>query len=352
MDRRITRSMGENNWSIHGHETAVGLLQKAASPEVGPRHAYLFLGPRHVGKRTLAQTFARALLCANNGTASAVPCGACRPCKLMDSGNYPDIQQIQPLDKDGKVDLDNGQLRAHQATQIIQDAALSPLNGLYKIFVIQEIQSANPTFANKLLKTLEEPPGHVILCLTASDKESLLPTIVSRCQLLELRALSPETIESALTERWKVDASKAKLLAQLANGRLGWAVQQLSDKNALEKREADLQLLQNLTASGRVERLAFAADLANKRNNNQIFTMLELWLLWWRDVLLAQSGMIEFCCNVDKQQEILGYAQAIPQQVVQQYIHTLRQVETYLRHTTNLRLALDVILLQLPRIPT
>lgn len=343
--------MDRNNWSIYGHETAVGLLQRAVSPEFGPRHAYLFLGPRHVGKRTLAQTFARALLCTNNDTTNAVPCGACRPCKLMDSGNYPDFQQIQPLDKDGHVDLENGQLRAHQASQIIQDAALSPLNGRYKIFVIQEIQNANPTFANKLLKTLEEPPDHVILCLTAPDRESLLPTIVSRCQILELRALSPATIESALIDRWKVDAAKAKLLAQLANGRLGWAVQQLADKNALEKRDADLVLLQNLAAAGRVERLAFAADLATKRNNSQIFTMLELWLLWWRDVLLAQSGMVEFCCNVDKVQEISAYAQAIPQQIVQQYIHTLRQVETYLRHTTNLRLALDVILLQLPRIP-
>lgn len=346
--------MNRNNWSIYGHETAVGLLQKAVSPEFGPRHAYLFLGPKHVGKRTVAQTFARALLCTNSGTDSGtsndVPCGACRPCKLMDSGNYPDFQQIQPLDKDGEVDLENGQLRAHQASQIIQDSALSPLNGRYKIFIIQEIQSANPTFANKLLKTLEEPPDHVILCLTAPDKESLLPTIVSRCQTIELRALSAATIESALIERWQVDAAQAKLLAKLANGRLGWAVKQLADKNALEKRDAALELLQSLTAAGRVDRLKFAEQLAAKRNNGQVFTMLELWLLWWRDVLLVQTGTAEFCCNVDKEQEISQYAQSIPQQVVQQYIHTLREVESYLRHTTNLRLALDVILLQLPRI--
>lgn len=346
--------MSKNRWAIHGHEMNVELLQKAMSSQTGPRHAYLFFGPRHVGKSTLARTFAKALLCSatvDDTKPKSSPCGECRSCKLITSGNHPDFQLIQPLDKEGNPDRENGLLRVDQASQIIQDASLSPLNSRYKIFVIQEMQSAHPSFANKLLKTLEEPPAHVILCLTAPDRASVLPTIASRCQILELRALPASTIEMVLCNEWNVDAAKASLIARLSNGRLGWALEQLADKKSLEKRAVDLEKLQWLTEAGRVERLAFAADLATKRNNKQLFGLLELWMLWWRDVLLAQSGCIDSCCNVDKSAEILRYAQTIPQHIVQQYIHTLRQIESYLRHTTSLRLALDVALLQLPRIP-
>lgn len=345
--------MGKPNWAIYGHETTVDLLQKTLHPESGPRHAYLFLGARHVGKSTMARTFAKALLCLSTADDAPQqrPCNECRACRLIDSGNYPDFQLIQPLNKDGKADRENGLLRAEQAGQIIQDSVLSPLNGRYKIFVIQEMQKAHPSFANKLLKTLEEPPEHVIFCLTAPDRVSLLPTIVSRCQVLELRMLSPTLIENTLRDAWQVDAEQASLLARLSNGRLGWAVEQLADKNVLQKREESLETLYQLAESGRVERLAFAEKLSAARNDRQLFGMLELWILWWRDVLLAQSGCLDACCNVDKQPKIEQYAQAVPQQIVQQYIHTLQRIESYLRHTTSLRMALDVALLQLPQVP-
>lgn len=335
-------------WNIYGHERTVDLLQKTLQLSGGPRHAYLFLGARHVGKSTVARTFAKAMLCEED--VAQKPCGVCRPCRLIDSGNHPDFQLIQPRDKDGNPDRENGLLRVEQAAHIIQDSVLSPLNSRYKIFVIQEMHQAHPSFANKLLKTLEEPPAHVIFCLTAPDRASLLPTIVSRCQVCELRALPLETIESALRSDWQVDADEARLLARLSTGRLGWAVEQLDNKNMLQKRQDDLETLYQLTRAGRVERLAFAEKLSSVRNDRQLFGMIELWVLWWRDVLLAQSGYMDACCNVDKQAEILQHAQAIPQQIVQQYIHTLQRIESYLRHTTNLRMALDVALLQLPRV--
>lgn len=352
--------MGKSNWPIYGHETIVALLQKTLHSQSGPRHAYLFLGARHVGKSTVAHTFAKALLCdttkdaatdaAANDPQAQRPCNTCRPCRLLDSGNYPDFQLIQPLDKDGNPDRQNGQLRAEQAAQIIQDSVLSPFNGRYKIFVIQEMQQANASFANKLLKTLEEPPAHVIFCLTAPDRASLLPTIVSRCQICELRMLPSATIEAALRDKWQVEADQASLLARLSNGRLGWAVEQLADKNVLQKRNDDLDTLCRLIEADRVERLAFAEKLSAARSDRQLFGMLETWILWWRDVLLTQSGYMEVCCNVDKQAEILQHAQAVPQQIVQRYIHTLQRIESYLRHTTNLRMALDVALLQMPRV--
>lgn len=345
-------------WPIYGYDWALSWLQKLFSKDEninnrGPSHAYLFSGPRHVGKTTLAFSFAQALLCTGDGGGndnrySAPPCGQCRSCRLFCNSHHPDFHWLQPTDKNGAVDREDGILRVDQAAQLITDAPLRPLEGHYKVFLIQDIHSANDSFANKLLKTLEEPPPHVILCLTAVDRAAVLPTLVSRCQQLELRPIGHESIAQALMDHWQVDEKRAKLLARLANGRLGWAVQQLLDTGSWDKRNERLEMLHSLAAANRVERLRFSEKLSANRDNQQLFGMLQLWMTWWRDVLLAQAGCLHACCNIDQVDTIQNYAQAIPAQRVQSYLQTLQQVEEYLHHTVNTRLALDVLVLKMP----
>ncbi|MCX6043943.1 MAG: DNA polymerase III subunit delta' [Chloroflexi bacterium] len=330
-------------WPVAGHQWAVELLQRAAHN--GPSHAYLFLGPRQVGKSTLARAFAQTLLCTNEGKR---PCGECRACRLLEKGSYPDFRLIQPVDKAGAVDRLDGQIRTEQAADIIHDVALRPAEGRYKIFIIQDIHNANDSFANKLLKTLEEPPAHAIMCLTALDRSSVLPTIVSRCQIVELRSLEVQHVEQALCNQWQAEPAQAALLARLANGRLGWAVEQLKNTNTQKERIEQLQMLWRLVGADRIERLTMAEQMASNRNNQQLFGLLELWTLWWRDILLAQAGNFEACCNIDQQSQIVRQAALLPAQQVQRYLHTLKRIETYLHHTVNTRLALDVLLLQMP----
>lgn len=246
------------------------------------------------------------------------------------------------------MDRLNGTLRVEQAAEVIHDAALRPVEGQYKVFLIQDFQQANDGFANKLLKTLEEPPPHVVLCLTATDRSRILPTIVSRCQLLELRPLAPATIAQALIEQWQAPAEQATLLARLANGRLGWAVQQRQRPEGQQERLTQLQLLWQLLAADRIERLALAEQLAANRNNEQLFGMLETWLTWWRDLLLAQAGCLEQCANVDQQEMLVQQMRLIPLAEVQRYLTVLQRIEGYLHHTVNTRLAIDVLLLRLP----
>lgn len=248
------------------------------------------------------------------------------------------------------MDRANGMLRVEQAAGIIHDAALRPLEGRYKVFIIQDAHTANDSFANKLLKTLEEPPDHVVLLLTALDRSSLLPTILSRCQILELRPLPTEQVERALIDRRQVDPQQAALLARLANGRLGWAVDQLNDTDGMGRRQAQLEQLLRLVGANRIERLDFAEQLASGRNNPDLFAMLELWTTWWRDVLLAQVGCPEACSNIDQQAEIARQAAALTTQQVRDYLLTLHRIDGYLHHTVNTRLALDVLLLQLPHV--
>lgn len=323
------------------------LLRRAASPQGdGLRHAYLLTGPPQVGKTTLAQAFARALLCTSG---EERPCGACRSCQLMRTGGHPDFRLVQPTDRQGEVDRANGLLRVEQAGQIVHDAMLRPVEGRYKFFLIQDMHRSNDSFANKLLKTLEEPPDHVVLCLTAHDASGLLPTIVSRCQVLALRPVPPTEIAAALVQRWQADPEQADVLARLAGGRVGWAVNQLTGDPQTSERETHLQTLQQLVRASRVERILQAQKLASNRNNEHLFGMLEVWSGWWRDVMLAQAGCIDACTNLDHRADIEDAAQRFAPEDVRRFLHTLARIEGYLRHTVNTGLALDVLFLQTPR---
>jgi len=337
-------------WPVVGHEASVNFLQRLIQPaeqagrSVEPRHAYLLLGPRQVGKRTVAESFAQALFCT---TVGQQPCGHCRSCHLFLHGNHPDFRSIQPLDKAGKIDRLNGTLRVEQAAEIIHDVAMRPMESRYKIFLIQDLHTANDSFANKLLKTLEEPPAHAIFLVTALDRSRLLATIVSRCQLLELRPLAPQTIAQALMTRWQIAPTEADLLSRLARGRLGWAVQQIETKAEQQMRLAQLETLWKLLQAAPVERLSIAEKLATT-GGQQLFELLEIWGTWWRDLLLVQSGCIDICCNIDQRTELERQANLIAPKMIQQYLRTLSHIEGYLHHTINTRLALEVLLLKMP----
>jgi DNA polymerase-3 subunit delta' len=338
-------SLSQSVWPVYGHEWAVHLLQRTLQPGAsGPRHAYLLLGPPQVGKSTLARAFAQTLLCSGEQR----PCGACRACRLMAKGSHPDFRLVQPRDKEGAVDRAGGTLKVEQAADLIHEAALSPVEARYKVFLIQDAHTANDSFANKLLKTLEEPPDSVVLLLSALDRASVLPTIASRCQVIELRPLLVETVQEALISGWQAEPAQAALLARLAGGRLGWAVEQLADPEGANRRQEQLAQLWRLVAANRVERLDLAEQMATGRNNQQLFGMLALWESWWRDVLLVQSGCAEACCHIDQQSEIARQAAALSPDKVRAYLHTLQRLEGYLHHTVNTRLALDVLVLRLP----
>ena len=331
---------------VVGHRWAVQLLQNGIRHD-RLRHAYLFVGAAQVGKSTLARSFAQSLLCKKGVDRRA--CANCRSCRLMQSGGHPDFILLPPTDREGKPDRENGLHRAEQAADIVRQALLHPMEGRYKVFLIQDAHRAHVSFANKLLKTLEEPPPHVVLCLTAPDRSALLPTIVSRCQVLALRPLGEQVMEDALQARWGASAQQAALLARLANGCLGWAVEQLDQPEPLAERSERLEELQELSRSSRVARLAFAQKLTAARNQTRLFTLLALWTSWWRDVMLAQAGCLEQCANIDLLDILADAAGDFRPVDVQAYLRTLNRFEGYLRHTVNTGLALDVLLLQMPR---
>jgi DNA polymerase-3 subunit delta' len=224
---------------------------------------------------------------------------------------------------------------------------VAPLEGKRKVFVVQEIERATPAAANALLKTLEEPPPRVVLLLTSNRRDMVLPTVLSRCQIIGLRSLPVDDVSAALQARWNVAEDQAALLARLSGGRLGWAVMAATDADMWQTRSKYLDDLLTLTSEGHVGRLNYAEGLS--RTSSQVETALGLWATWWRDLLLVQQGQVEALLNLDRKSQLTQQAGLYRPEQVQDALRDLMQTLRRVRGNVNVRLALDVLLLRLPK---
>ncbi len=350
----------EANWGLVGHEWAVhGLAHSIATDRVA--HAYLLTGPHAIGKTALARALAQALEC----TGANPPCGECVACQKVARNRHPDVQIIEGVpprydfEKDPPPpprasDREQRRIRIPQIRALEHDLSRAPFEGRWKIAILRRFEEAEEAAANAFLKTLEEPPAYARLILTSRDASLLLPTIASRCQVLALRPLPVAEVESALIGRWHVDPEAAHLLARLSGGRLGWAVRASADPALLAARSAALDALAATLSEGRAERLARSEQLARKKE--ALPEVLEEWVGWWRDVLLvkggdvASSGGAERVTNVDRAEALTAQAGALTLEEIEHALKQTRETVHYLLQNANERLALDVLLLSLPRI--
>jgi DNA polymerase-3 subunit delta' len=328
-------------WDIVGHEHPIHLLQRAIAAQ-RVRHAYLFSGPEHIGKTLLAQRFAQTLLCTGGADPQLIPqypCNVCLSCRKVRHGNHPDVHIIA-RSRDKQFILIE-QVRALQS-----DSARKTLEGRRNIFIISNAHEMNPQAANCFLKTLEEPEPEVVLLLTATDPGLLLPTILSRVQKVPMHLLSSAQIQAALEHRWQVETKEATLIAALAAGRMGWAVQAVEDEDMLLERKTQLETLMQLPTASKVERFKVAQDLSS--DADKVRGVLELWLLWWRDMVLAANNSLDLTVNADMrgllQKQATKFGPAECRRMVGAIIRTIEMLE----QNVNARVALEVLMLDLP----
>ncbi len=321
-----------NDWDIIGHDWAVRRLRRAI--EQGQlAQSHLFVGPPSIGKATLALALARALL-GHNDRARA----------LVNQRRHPDLLWVEPADA-GEA------LKVEQIRELLHALTLAPVESRHRIAIVNDAHLITESGQNAILKTLEEPNPSVVIVLTAPNTDTLLPTIVSRCQLLNLRPAPVRAVEEALLARG-VAGERAALIARLSRGRIGWALRAIEDDATLEARAERLRDLRDLLTAGRTQRFAYAEKLARAEPSHVVQT-LEDWLLLWRDVARAtgREASPEALVNADQRDWIAQLANALSVAQVAALLRAISQTLQYLDRNVNPRLALDVLLLKLPRLP-
>jgi len=195
---------------ILDQDIAVHALQ-AAMEKDRVAHAYIFVGPAGVGRKLTARVFAMSLNCESFEDCN--PCGACASCRLIAEGKHPDVQTIMPTKRSSTITVE-------QIEALLPFAHMRPLRGKHKVFILSEADRLGAGSANKMLKTLEEPPPRTAFILITENPERVLPTVVSRCQMIKFGRLRTGSVERILISDYGIERQSASVAAELAAGQV------------------------------------------------------------------------------------------------------------------------------------
>ncbi|MEA3442342.1 MAG: hypothetical protein U9R04_02470 [Chloroflexota bacterium] len=337
-------------WQVIGQDRILTLLEGSIK-EGTISHAYLLVGPRHAGKKTLAINLAQALNCDD----PEPPCGQCHSCLAIAAGKHADVIF---LDIDTRLDLDNKTKQSPKTEISIDDmrelhhnANFPPYEGKYKVFIVDNIELLSSEAANSILKILEEPPPKVVWLLLASEERHLLPTITSRCQRLELKPMPLELIQQELVVNHNLDTNKAVLLARLSHGCLGWALSAVRDEELLRQRSSRIAKLSSLITGDVEERFAYAQGLAAQfsQDRRSIAEATATWFDWWRDLMLIKSNCKKYITNIDYEMTLAEQAETLTLSEIKDFLDKLRLINEEIHRNVNPRLAFEWLMLNLPR---
>jgi DNA polymerase-3 subunit delta' len=352
--------------ALIGHEWAAGLLQSSIDSHK-LSHAYVFSGPNGIGKSFLAHHFVMALSCQNppakiEGQLGFRFCGECRACRMIREDKYPDVSVIS-LEWQARMESGTGSSSASATLKIDTiramqlDVSRAPLEAPRRVFIVEDAATMQIAAANAFLKTLEEPPARALIILICDSDRSLLPTIVSRCQVFDLRSVPTETIEKALDARG-ADQTTAHKLAALAVGRPGYALRAFYDKTHqdVDDRDEAVQEMETLLKADQAARLAFSEELNSRwagqgERRASVVRMLNLWLGWWRDLLLVYNGQGRFATNQDKLDTLQAQVDRLHLGQIKEMLQWLTRAQSELDSNVSPRLALgDLFVNHLPRL--
>ncbi len=300
----------------------------------------LFYGVPGIGKRTTAIVFAMASNCQEwmSGTRRALtPCGFCRSCRKIISGNHPDVIHIKPS---------NAVIRIVQIRELLQTLSLKPYESKTRVAIISDAHAMNPEASNALLKMLEEPPDQTVLILTTEQRFDLLPTVVSRCQQIRFKPLSKATLKNLLVEKQDMVPENADILAALANGSFTKAVE-MSQGNWLHKRSWIIGEMASLESKSIGLLLAFAESLS--KNKEVLLDTLDVMSVWLRDVLVYKWSP-QNIVNEDMIGKIQNASRKCSEASLLSQITLIQNVRKDIRANANVRLTLDSMVVRLAKV--
>jgi len=345
-----------------GHAAAVRAVARAVRSE-HPAHALLIVGPRGVGKTTLAFDLAAGLLCLKDD-AAARPCRDCAACRKVAAGNHTDLHVVTP---EGAGE----QIRIAQVQQLSSDLALTAMEGRFRVAVIISAQRLNLDAQNALLKTLEEPGPATCLVLCADDAAPLLPTVLSRSARLRLAPLPIEALASQLAQDGHAQPAQARALSIASGGRPGLAIRLAGHPEAVLARARISRTLLDLVSADRRTRLAAAADLisdaaavaaavrgevatASRRlqpveRRRAIHLIIEVWRDLGRDLAVAAHGDGKAIRDLDQLDELLALSARVDSVALHRFLDRLDRLMLAIEGYASPELTLDALLLTWPR---
>jgi DNA polymerase-3 subunit delta' len=346
------------SWTVVGQDDAIRVLTAAARGE-RLAHAYLFTGPAHVGKTLTALQFAQALNC--TGDEADRPCGRCRQCERIASGTHADVEIVtmggvceEPGHKPDEHARDNSRdIRICQVRRVERLSYNPPFEGRYRVWIIDPADAMRETgAANAVLKTLEEPPPHVVFVLVTDREEMLLPTIRSRARRIQFQGVPRGIIEQTLRTRWDAEPPTAAELAGLSGGRIGWALIALRDEQMLPQHRELLDRAQGLAGAPLAERFAFAGELGGRytRDRAGVQATLAAWQDWWRDILLIAAGREQQATHRDRLDSLRPLAAQCGVAAAVRALRAITDTRQQLEENASPVLALEAMMLALPEL--
>ncbi len=327
-------------WDMIGHEWAVQLLQGHIENNT-LRHAYLITGPSDIGKKKLAIRFIQAICCPNT-KGPGIPCLECPTCTRLERLEHPDLFPIS-------VEEGSKQIKIDQVREMVRKLSLSPYEASRRFGLLIDFELANRNSQNSILKTLEEPPGSVILILTAASASSLFETVASRCEEIKLNPVPIQTTRLGLENLYQIPADRADFLAHISGGKpeLARAYHQVPE--ILERRNTLLDQHYEILTGDSVARFAYANQLV--KDPAMVQEMLNTWSSIWHDILLQVGKSDTPIRNIDREGEIQDIISSIDLQDAKSAVRLFQRAYGLLQKSANLKLTVEDLLLQLPTIP-
>ena len=318
---------------VLGHEQTIAHMKKAI--ELGKvSHAYIINGEKGSGKKLLAGIFAQTLQCQEKGTE---PCMHCQSCLQAQSMNQPDIIRVTH-EKPNTISVEDirGQLNG--------DIQIKPYSSPYKIYIVDEAEKLSPQAQNALLKTIEEPPAYAVILLLTANTGMLLPTILSRCVVLDLKPVPSEKIKKYLMEELELPDYKADVCTAFAQGNVGKAIQLASSDDFNEMKASALQLIKRLDDIDLYEMTAAVKQIADyKLEINDYF---DLMMIWYRDVLYFKAtGDVNGLIFKDEVYDIKRQAEKSSYNGINSILEALRKAQIRLDANVNFDLVIELLLL-------
>ncbi|MBC8104094.1 MAG: hypothetical protein H7Z41_16090 [Cytophagales bacterium] len=352
---------------IIGQDAAIAALRTAVGREAVPQ-SYLFVGPEGVGKSATALEFVKALLCKQPRQDPFDACGACTNCARITENQHPDLVRILPDGELTKI----WQLwsRTGHPPGALETLPFRPIAGSKRVYLFEKAETMNEESANSLLKALEEPPPYVQFVLCATAPTAVLPTVLSRCQMVRFRQVPTEIIAGAVERYRDLPASEARIIAAYSQGAPGRAFRLADAPEARDQRESLLALAERIAHSPGIAAFRLAEELriaakppavkgkkgdkddeaaeTDKSTRGDITRAMDVFAAWHDDLLsVALRGPNAPLVHEDRRAALVGAANRYRTEQLAENVETLFTFRRHLARNANAQLATEVLMLKL-----